>query len=74
MRSLSLLLALILTLISSPLIAQPAAEPARHAVIVSIDGLMPETYLKADELGLKIPNLRRLMREGAYARGICLPL
>jgi predicted AlkP superfamily pyrophosphatase or phosphodiesterase len=73
MRSLSLLLALLLALVSAPLPAQPAAEPprhARHVVIVSIDGLMPETYLKADEFGLKIPNLRRLMREGAWARGV----
>ncbi len=45
-------------------------EPLRHALIVSIDGLMPAYYLEADELGLKIPNLRRLMAEGAFARGV----
>jgi predicted AlkP superfamily pyrophosphatase or phosphodiesterase len=44
-----------------------SAEP-RHAVVVSVDGLMPAYYLRADELGLKIPNLRRLMRLGAYGR------
>jgi predicted AlkP superfamily pyrophosphatase or phosphodiesterase len=42
----------------------------RHAVLVSIDGLMPDYFLKADALGLEIPNLRRLMREGAYGRVI----
>ena len=42
----------------------------RYAVLVSIDGLMPDYFLKADEIGLKIPNLRRLMREGAYGRVI----
>jgi predicted AlkP superfamily pyrophosphatase or phosphodiesterase len=47
-----------------------AETDPRHAVLVSIDGLMPDYFLKADELGLKIPNLRRLMGEGAYARVI----
>lgn len=40
----------------------------RHAVIVSVDGLMPAYYLRADELELKIPNLRRLMTRGAFGR------
>jgi hypothetical protein len=35
-----------------------------------VDGLMPAYYLRADELALRIPNLRRLMTEGAYARGV----
>jgi predicted AlkP superfamily pyrophosphatase or phosphodiesterase len=49
--------------------ALPAQEAApRHVVLVSIDGLMPDYYLKADALGMKIPNLRRLQREGAYGR------
>lgn len=51
--------------------AHPGHAPnpkARAAVVVSIDGLMPDYYLKADELGLKIPNLRRLMRDGVYGR------
>ena len=50
--------------------ARGADTATRHLVLVSIDGLMPDYYLKADELGLKIPNLRRLMREGAYGRVI----
>jgi len=43
-------------------------EDTRHAVIISVDGLMPAYYLRADELGLKIPNLRRLMARGAFGR------
>jgi len=43
-------------------------EGARHAVVVSVDGLMPAYYLRADELGLRIPTLRRLMAQGAYGR------
>jgi predicted AlkP superfamily pyrophosphatase or phosphodiesterase len=39
-----------------------------RVVMISIDGMMPAYYLQADALGLKIPNLRRLMKEGAYAR------
>lgn len=36
--------------------------------MISIDALMPDDYVRADELGLKIPALRRLMQAGAYAR------
>jgi predicted AlkP superfamily pyrophosphatase or phosphodiesterase len=43
-----------------------AATP--RVVVISVDGLMPAYYLRADELGLKIPNLRKLMAGGAYAR------
>jgi predicted AlkP superfamily pyrophosphatase or phosphodiesterase len=69
MRTLSALLGLMLCAV--PLAAQPAPAPApRHALIVSIDGLMPSSVLRADELGLQIPTLRRLVRDGAWARGV----
>ena len=42
---------------------------AGDVILVSIDGLMPDYYLRADDLGLKIPNIRRLVREGSYAEG-----
>jgi predicted AlkP superfamily pyrophosphatase or phosphodiesterase len=48
--------------------ATASASDARHAVMMSVDGLMPAYYRRADELGLKIPNLRRLMRDGVYGR------
>lgn len=44
------------------------AEPPRRVVLISVDGLMPDYYQKADALGLRVPHLRRLMREGAWAR------
>jgi predicted AlkP superfamily pyrophosphatase or phosphodiesterase len=47
-----------------------AAGAARRLVLVSVDGLMPDYYLRADELGLQVPNLRRLMRDGAFSRGV----
>ena len=48
--------------------ASAVAEQAPRVVMISVDGLMPAYYLEADALGLKVPHLRRLMREGAYAR------
>ncbi len=63
--------ALFLTLLPWWLGAAEAAEPApRHVVMVSIDGLMPETYLRPDELGLAVPTLRRLVAQGAFAEGV----
>jgi predicted AlkP superfamily pyrophosphatase or phosphodiesterase len=38
--------------------------------LISLDGLRPDYVLKADEHGLKIPNLRRILREGAHASGV----
>lgn len=43
---------------------------ARTVVLISIDGLRPDYVTKAGEHGLKIPNLRRMMKEGAYAEGV----
>jgi predicted AlkP superfamily pyrophosphatase or phosphodiesterase len=39
-------------------------------VIVSIDGLRPDYITAADEHGAKVPNLRRFLKEGAYAEGV----
>lgn len=48
-----------------------AQQPARAPVVlISIDGLMPDHLLNPDRNGLKIPNLRRLVEEGAYATGV----
>ena len=39
-------------------------------VVISIDG-MDQRYLSdRDKLGLKIPNLRRLIREGQWSAGV----
>lgn len=42
----------------------------RHVLLISVDGLMPAHYVRADELGLKIPNIRALMERGAWAEGV----
>jgi predicted AlkP superfamily pyrophosphatase or phosphodiesterase len=39
-------------------------------LMISVDGLKPEYVLDADAHGLKVPFLRSLMRDGAYARGV----
>jgi predicted AlkP superfamily pyrophosphatase or phosphodiesterase len=44
------------------------AEAAQRVVMISVDGMMPDYFQKADALGLRIPHLRRLMRDGAWAR------
>ncbi|MCE9590631.1 MAG: ectonucleotide pyrophosphatase/phosphodiesterase [Planctomycetes bacterium] len=41
---------------------QPAAQPTRRVLIVSIDGLRPDVLLRADA-----PNLRRLMATGSFS-------
>lgn len=49
-----------------------ATMPAMAAplLLVSIDGLRPGDVLEADRRGLRIPNLRRFVAEGAYASGV----
>src|SRR5262245_15591851 len=53
--------------------ATPASDeptgPIRHVIIVTIDGLLPESYLHPEAHGLQIPNLRRLLSSGAYSTG-----
>src|SRR5271165_807197 len=39
-------------------------------VIVSVDGLKPEYVTAADAHGAKVPNLRKFLKEGAYAEGV----
>ena len=52
-----------------------APETARRfslgpLVVVSIDGLRPDYIHEADRYGLRIPELRRLVTQGASARGV----
>ena len=46
-----------------------AAGPghAGPVLLVSIDGLRPGDLLQADQRGFKLPNLRKLLSEGAHA-------
>jgi predicted AlkP superfamily pyrophosphatase or phosphodiesterase len=43
---------------------------AQSLLLISIDGMRPDYVLKADEYGLKIPHLRKLLKEGAHATGV----
>ncbi|MGB8322738.1 MAG: alkaline phosphatase family protein [Candidatus Acidiferrum sp.] len=63
-----LLGALLLVLNLGPVSAQEKAEPL--LVLISVDGLRPDYITAADAHGAKVPNLRRFMREGAYADGV----
>src|ERR1700761_9266444 len=57
---------------SSPVMEQPvAAQATRHKLLVlSIDGLDWRYIKQADAFHLRIPNIRRLMREGSWADGV----
>ncbi len=53
--------------VAPPFLAQSAEAPV---VLISIDGLRPDYVLDADRHGLKIPNLRRLLADGAHAKAM----
>jgi len=59
-----LLVLLFATLCSTACLAAPPV------LVISVDGLHPAYVTDADRHGLKIPTLRRLMQQGAYARGV----
>jgi predicted AlkP superfamily pyrophosphatase or phosphodiesterase len=63
----SLLVTLIVPIWFASEAKNPAAVPV---VLISIDGMKPDYVLEADKHGLKIPNLRRLLAEGAHASGV----
>src|SRR5580704_3284021 len=60
--------ALLLVLNVWPVSAQEKADPL--LVLISVDGLRPDYITAADAHGAKVPNLRRLMKEGTYADGV----
>ena len=63
------LVILVLALVALAMSASPRAEePARHVVMISIDGLRPLFYTQPGPA--KIPTIRRLMQQGAWARGV----
>ena len=60
---------LMIALVALAMSASPRAEePARHVVMISIDGLRPVFYTQPGPA--KIPTIRRLMQQGAWARGV----
>ncbi|HMY71669.1 MAG TPA: ectonucleotide pyrophosphatase/phosphodiesterase, partial [Blastocatellia bacterium] len=62
----------ILCLISLLALSLSASAQRRvtPVVLISIDGLKPDYVLEADRHGLKLPNLRRLVKEGAFAAAV----
>jgi predicted AlkP superfamily pyrophosphatase or phosphodiesterase len=55
---------------SASLAKRQTRKRAKRLLIISLDGLDARYLNQADRYGLKIPNLRRLMAEGASARGV----
>jgi len=63
-------LALVLVAVAALAGGAAAQAPAPLLLIVSVDGLRPDYVTGADAHGLKIPALRRFLKEGAYASGV----
>ena len=51
-------------------IAPAGAQARRKLVVISVDGLDARYLRDRDTMGLKIPNIRRLLKEGAAADGV----
>lgn len=54
-------------LFTTTLFAQSRGVPV---VLISIDGLKPDYITAADQHKLKVPNLRRILAEGAHAKAV----
>jgi predicted AlkP superfamily pyrophosphatase or phosphodiesterase len=66
MRYRPVLLSTLLCIASQASLANvPAAGPL--VLLISVDGMKPEAILDAQSHGLKVPNLRAFMADGAYA-------
>jgi predicted AlkP superfamily pyrophosphatase or phosphodiesterase len=48
----------------------PDKGPIQHVIVISVDGLKPESYTEADAHGLKIPTLREMLHTGAWSDGV----
>jgi predicted AlkP superfamily pyrophosphatase or phosphodiesterase len=57
-------------LISPAATAADAVPSGPMAMLISVDGLKPEAILDAQSHGLKVPNLRAFMKDGAYSSGV----
>lgn len=71
--ALAIAVAISLTALIPPvaLLAQASAPraPARHVLVISVDGMRPDSYTNPMP-GSSIPNLLRLKREGSYAEAV----
>jgi predicted AlkP superfamily pyrophosphatase or phosphodiesterase len=64
----ALLCALLCLASQAPLANEPATGPM--VLLISVDGMKPEAILEAQSHGLKVPNLRAFMTDGAYANRV----
>lgn len=62
-----LLARLALAALLLPVFAASAREQGQPVLLISIDGLHPSYVFEADKLGLRIPTLRGIVRQGASA-------
>jgi predicted AlkP superfamily pyrophosphatase or phosphodiesterase len=44
--------------------------PIQHVIVISIDGMKPQSYSEPDAHGLKVPTLREIVRNGASSDGV----
>ena len=51
-------------------VASLCAQTRHPVLMISVDGMKPDYVTHADEHHLRVPNLRRIMAEGAYAEGV----
>jgi predicted AlkP superfamily pyrophosphatase or phosphodiesterase len=50
--------------------AKQAQAVAPLVMLISVDGMKPEAIIDAQKFGLRVPNLRAFMTDGAYASGV----
>jgi predicted AlkP superfamily pyrophosphatase or phosphodiesterase len=65
-----LALTLLLVGLATPIAQQRRAAARRSLLVISVDGLDYRYLRDADKLGLRIPHLRKLMREGEVTEGV----
>lgn len=56
-------------IVFAALLALPLSA-AQPLVVISVDGLDNRYLAQADQFGLKIPTIRKMMREGQYSAGV----
>ena len=61
---------LVLALAGSGAVAAGDASSGPMVVLISVDGMKPEAVIDAQSHGLKVPNLRAFMTDGAYAGAV----
>jgi predicted AlkP superfamily pyrophosphatase or phosphodiesterase len=65
-----LLLSCLAVLVSPAAAIAGAHSGKAFVMLISVDGLKPEAILDASRHGLKVPNLRAFLVDGAYATGV----